>query len=306
MTSGRLLSFLGITVWGAVALTAAPHAFSHRSAPDVSHGPGISYSEDAPVARCSDLHVRFDDHDTVVQTEERTITRSEASVLVVQAESNGGIQVQGWDQDTYSVTLCKAAEAGSGADSTLSKIHLIFQNGELGVAGPSSHDRWSAHLMLRAPKGAALDLRVNNGPLSLHHVDGNLKVHAENGPVTVKDCTGELDLNSHNGPVTLEGNNGKQSVHTENGPVTLSLDGDSWTGAGVEAHATNGPVTLRIPSGYKSGVVIESDGHGPFRCKASVCSEGRKTWDDDRKRIEFGSGPTLIRISTVNGPLSVS
>jgi hypothetical protein len=141
--------------------------------------------------------------------------------------------------------------------------------------------------------------------LSLHHVDGNLKVRAENGPITVTDCTGELDLNSHNGPVTLEGNSGKQSVHTENGPVTLSLSGNSWSGPGIEASATNGPVTLRIPSGFKSGVLLESDGHGPFQCHSSVCSEGRKTWDDDHKRIEFGSGPTLVRVSTVNGPVSV-
>jgi hypothetical protein len=300
MTSRRLLSLLGITVWAAVALTAAPHAFCHR------HASVISYSEDSPTAQCSDLHARFDGHDAVVQTEERTFTRSEAPTLRVQAESNGGVQVQGWDQDSYSVTLCKAAESGGDADSTLSKIHLTFQNGELGVTGPSSHERWSAHLLIRSPKAAALDLHAHNGPLSLHHVNGNVALHAENGPVTVKDCSGELDLNSHNGPITLEGNSGKQSVYTENGPVTLSLDGDSWTGSGVEAHATNGPVTLRIPSGYKSGVVIESDGHGPFKCKASVCSEGRKTWDGDNKRIEFGCGPTLIRISTVNGPLSVS
>lgn len=300
MTSRRLLSLFGITVWAAVALTAAPHTFCHRPASV------ISYSDDSPTAKCSDLQVRFDGHDTVVQTEERTITRSEAPLLRVQAESNGGVQVHGWDEDSYSVTLCKAAEAGSDADSTLSKIHLTFQNGELGVRGPSSPDRWSAHLLIRSPKAAALDLHVHNGPLSLHHVDGNVKLHAENGPVTVKDCSGELDLNSHNGPITLEGNSGKQSVHTENGPVTVSLEGDSWSGSGLEAHATNGPVTLRIPSGYKSGVVIESDGHGPFHCKASLCSEGRKTWEGDRKRIEFGSGPTLIRISTVNGPLSVS
>ena len=51
---------------------------------------------------------------------------------------------------------------------------------------------------------------------------------------------------------------------------------------------------LQIPSGYKSGVILESDGDGPFQCHSSVCSEGRKTWDDDRKRIEFGSGPTLV------------
>jgi len=299
MSSSRLLSFLGILVWSAVALTAAPFALSHR------HPTNISYRDESPASTCADLHVRFDHHDAVLQTEERTITRSEAPTLRVLAESNGGVQVQGWDRDVYSVSLCKAAEAGSDADSILSKIHLTFQNGELGVSGPSSHDRWSAHILLRAPRAASLDLQVNNGPLALFHVDGNLRVRAQNGPISVSGCTGELDLNSHNGPVTLENNGGKQNVHTENGPVTLSLSGDSWSGPGVEAHATNGPVNLMIPSGYKSGVVLESDGRGPFQCRASVCSEGRKTWDDDRKRIEFGSGPTLIRVSTVNGPVTV-
>jgi hypothetical protein len=298
MTSRRLLYVLGVMIWAGVAFTAASRALPHRHAPD------ISYDRETPATSCSDLHVRFDHHDAVFQSEERSITRAEAPTLRVRAESNGGLQVQGWDRDTYSVTLCKAAEAGRDADSLLSRIHLTFTNGELGVSGPSSHDHWSAHILIRAPKAVALDLQVNNGPMTLYHVDGNLKVRAQNGPVTVTDCSGELDLNSHNGPVTLEGNSGKQSVHTENGPVTLSLSGNSWDGAGIEAHATNGPVKLQIPSGYKSGVVLESDGNGPFQCHSSVCSEGRKTWDDERKRIEFGSGPTLVRISTVNGPVS--
>lgn len=299
MTSRRLISLLGIVIWAGVAMTAASRAIPHR------HALSIPISDDSLALGCSDLHVRFDHHDAVMQSEQRTFTRSEAPTLRVLAESNGGIQVQGWDKNTYSVTLCKAAKAGSDAGTTLAKIHLTFQNGELGVAGPSSHDRWSANILIRAPKAATLDLHVNNGPLTLQHVDGNLKVHAENGPVTVTDCTGELDLNSHNGPVTLEGNSGKQSIHTENGPVTLSLSGNSWNGPGIDASATNGPVTLQIPSGYKSGVLLESDGHGSFQCHARVCSEGRKTWDDDRKRIEFGSGPTLVRVSTANGPVSV-
>ena len=223
MISRTFLYVLGIGIWAGVAFSAASRALPHRHAHD------ITYGQDSPAASCSDLHIRFDDHEAVLQTEERTITRSEAPTLRVVAESNGGLQVQGWDQDTYSVILCKAAEAGSGADSLLSRIHLTFQNGELGVSGPSSHERWSAHILLRAPKAAALDLQVNNGPLTLYHVDGNLKVRAQNGPITVTGCTGELDLNSHNGPVTLEGNSGKQTVHTENGPVTLSLSGNSGT-----------------------------------------------------------------------------
>jgi len=302
MTSRKALSLAGILVWAGVALTAAPRAIPHRPA-----AAAASTVLDYDIAEsCSDLHIRFDHRDTVMQSEQRTITKAEAPVLRVRAEYNGGLQVQGWDQATYSVTLCKAAEAGGDADSILSQIHITFQNGELGVSSPPSGDRWNAHLLIRAPKSATMDLQAHNGPVTLRSVDGNVKVRAENGPVTVSGCTGDLDLTSQNGPVTLEGNSGKQTVRTENGPVTVSLTGDKWTGSGLEAHATNGPVRLEIPSGYQSGVILESDGNGPFQCHASVCSEGRKTWDDDHKRVEFGSGPTLVRVSTVNGPVSVN
>jgi len=88
--------------------------------------------------------------------------------------------------------------------------------------------------------------------------------------------------------------------------VDVSLDGTKWSGSGIEAHANNGPLILRIPQGYQSGVLVESEGNSPFQCRASVCSEGRKTWDDERKSIQFGSGPTMIHLSTANGPVSVN
>ena len=302
MTSHKALSLVGILIWAGVALTVAPRAIPHRHPLPVP----VTITNDYDTAEsCSDLHIRFDHHDTVMQSEERTITKAEAPTLRVRAEYNGGLQVQGWDQANYSVTLCKAAEAGGGAESLLSQIHLTFHDGELGVSRPSSGDRWNAHLLIRAPKAAAMDLQAHNGPLTLRRVDGSLKVRSENGPLTITDCTGELDVTSNNGPVTLEGNSGRQKVITENGPVTVSLTGSKWDGSGLEAHATNGPIRLEIPSGYQSGVVLESEG-GPFQCHASVCSEGRKTWDDDHKRVEFGSGPTLVRVSTVNGPVSVN
>jgi len=299
MTSRRALTLAAIVVWVAVALTGSPRALSlHHPARHVS-------SVDLPAANCTDLHIRFDDRETIVQSEERTISKSEAPTLRVHAEANGGLYVQGWDQDVYSVTLCKAVEAGSDAQAILAGMHLSFQDGDLRITSPESSGRWSAHLIIRAPKAAALELQVHNGPMTLDHVDGRVTARAENGPITVANCTGELSLSSRNGPVTLEDNSGKQSVDSENGPLTLSLSGDSWNGPGIDARTTNGPVTLRVPSGYRSGVLLESDGNSPFQCRASVCSEGRKTWDEDHKRVEFGSGPTVVRLSTVNGPVSV-
>lgn len=309
MVSRTLLSALGFTVWTAVLVTAAPRAISHRFNLDESKGThSIEISarhDDAPVANCSDLHIRFDHHDAVIRSDEKTITKAEAPTLRVNAESNGGLQVEGWDQDSYSVTLCKAVEQGSDAENLLSEIKMTFSNGQLGVSGPSSHDRWTAHLLVKAPRAAAMDLHVNNGPMSLYQVNGNLKVRAVNGPITVRGCTGELDLSAENGPVSLEQNGGKQKVTTQNGPISIDLDGQNWSGAGLEAHATNGPVTLRVPSGYQSGVVLESDGNGPFSCRADVCNEGRKTWDEEHKRVEFGPGPTVVHVSAVNGPVTV-
>jgi hypothetical protein len=308
MVSRTLLSVVGFTVWTAVLVTAAPRAISHRNnynGAKGGHSIEIVSHNDSPVESCSDLHMRFDGHEAVMRSEERTITKAEAPTLRVNAESNGGLQVQGWGQNTYAVTLCKAAEQGSDAESVLGQIKLTFSNGELRVRGPSPQNHWSAHLLIKAPSAAAMELNVNNGPMGLYHVEGNLKVRAVNGPITVRGCKGELDLSAENGPVSLEENSGKQSVRTQNGPITIDLDGKNWSGAGLEAHATNGPVTLRVPAGYQSGVVLESDGNGPFSCRASVCDEGRQTWDEEHKRVEFGSGPTVIRVSTVNGPLSV-
>jgi len=302
MVSRTILSSVGITVWAAVLVTAAPRAISHRHSEQPIE---ISVHDEWPAASCSDLHIEFDGRDAVIQSEEKTITKAEAPTLRVQAESNGGVQVQGWDQDTYSVTLCKAARPGSDSDGILGQIKLTFSNGQLGVAGPNSHQQWSAHLLIKAPRAAAMDLNVHNGPMGLFKVQGNLKVHAVNGPVTISGCKGEVTVRAENGPISLEENSGKLDVQTQNGPLTIDLEGTAWNGAGMEAHANNGPVTLRVPSGYQSGVILESDGHGPFSCSASVCNEGRKTWEEERKRVEFGSGPTMVHISTVNGPVSV-
>jgi len=64
-------------------------------------------------------------------------------------------------------------------------------------------------------------------------------------------------------------------------------------------------LTLMVPSGYESSFVVESTNYAPVSCKASICDNARKTWDDQHRRIEYGNAPAMIRLSTVNGPVSV-
>jgi DUF4097 and DUF4098 domain-containing protein YvlB len=121
----------------------------------------------------------------------------------------------------------------------------------------------------------------------------------------LKNFSGDADITAVNGPISLEGGSGNVRVHTENGPLTVALTGKTWSGGGLSADAQNGPLTLIVPNGYQSSFVVESRNYAPVRCQAGICDNARKTWDDNNRRIEFGSMPAMIRLSTVNGPVSV-
>src|SRR5215468_7980261 len=86
------------------------------------HSRNISTRGHEPAASCNDLRIEFDGHDAVVQSEERAFSKAEAPVLRATGESNGGVQVVGWDKDNYSVTLCKAVAPGS--ENLLSQIKM--------------------------------------------------------------------------------------------------------------------------------------------------------------------------------------
>src|SRR5215467_8085105 len=116
MVSRTLLSAIGITVWTAVLVTAAPRVISHRYSNE--HNVRIAKShEEWPAAGCNDLHIEFDGREGVMQSEEKSISKSEAPTLRVDGEHNGGVQVEGSDQASDSVTLCKAARPGADAAS---------------------------------------------------------------------------------------------------------------------------------------------------------------------------------------------
>jgi hypothetical protein len=286
-------------------IPAAPEVLKLASFEFGDNGSGFRGHRDEPAADCNDLRIRLHDEKPMIEPEERIITKSQAQVLRVHAMKNGGAQVQGWDKDTYSVTACKAA-VGSDAKQLLSQIKLQVEGGEVSVSGPSrDEDEWTVYLLIRTPKAADLELSTRNGPAAIYAVDGKINVRAQNGPISVADCTGEADVAAVNGPISFSGNGGKLRLHTENGPISVALGGSNWDGGGLVADAVNGPVTLHVPSGFQSSFVVESSEHTPVTCQASICSETRRTWDDAHRRIEFGSGTPVIRLSTQNGPISV-
>jgi len=262
-----------------------------------SRGMSVNY-DNRDVTDCSQLRVTFDD--TPAATAEEAVNVADLRSLAVRAARNGGINVTGSDSGRFEVKACKAA----AVESALNDIRVSVNGNEVTADGPDG-DRWIVVFLVRSPHGASLDLNASNGPIALRNVDGTISANAVNGPISIRESSGTLNLTTTNGPISLDGGSGTAKLVATNGPITVKLHGATWDGS-LDARSENGPVSLRIPAAFRSGVVVESEGRGPVSCRAEACREARRTSDDeDTRRIELGSGPTAVHLSTSNGPVSV-
>ncbi len=264
------------------------------------HNCGLCISMDdmrGDINDCNQLRVTIDDQPAI--RAEEIVSIGTPRSLVIEAPENGGIHVLGSQSDGYEVKACKAA-ASEGA---LRNIRVSVNGNKVTADGPGD-DRWVVYFLVRAPRSATLELRSHNGPIALQAFNGTVTANAVNGPISLKE-SGTLNIETVNGPISLDGGSGTTKLNATNGPITVKLRGTSWDGS-LDAHTENGPVALKMPAAFRSGVVIASEGRGPVSCHAEACRQARRTWDDeDNRRIELGSGPTVVRLSTVNGPVAV-
>ncbi|MGO9272820.1 MAG: hypothetical protein ACLQOO_21715 [Terriglobia bacterium] len=289
-----------------LSLTVSVLFFSAATVSAKHHSSGLTNSDDDGTAGCSQVQMNFDDRETVRSEQHLTIPSSAEQTLSIRAAENGGIRVIGGAGSEYDVTVCKAA-AGDDRDSAqgrLAAISAAVRNNELSVSGPGGSD-WNAYLIVRAPRNAAMDVAANNGPISLRNLGGAVKAHSVNGPISLKECSGDIQASTENGPISLSGSGGKLRLETQNGPISVDLSGSQWKEDGLEARTENGPLSLKVPAGYAPGVRVEASGHSPMRCSAAVCGQAQRTWDDEHRFIELGSPSPAVRMSTVNGPVSV-
>jgi len=283
------------------ALLVAPAAFARHTNFNVT----ISTGDWEEVTRCDQIRVTIAD-EPAVRAEEQIDASSLRSLKVI-SDRNGGVRVTGWDSPGYSITACKAA----ANPSALAAIHANLSGNELS-ASDSGDSYGIVYFLVRAPHGAVLDLHASNGEVSVHNVDGTITATTENGPVSIKASSGTITARAQNGPISFGGaSSGTVKLTAQNGPITVKLDGTTFNGS-LDASTSNGPLSVKVPRGYRSGVVVESDGHSPFACRAEACTgqiRSMSTGDDDDdffpRRVEFGTGPAVVHLSSHNGPVSV-
>ncbi len=265
----------------------------------------ISTGPEKTISGCEQVRMKVDDREIVRFELERRLPSSVAPPLQVRAAHHGGIHVQGWDGDHYAIKACLGAAGDSLAEAQrlLGQISLSSDGAEVTVKGPSD-EPWMAYLIIQAPHGAAMNLESKNSPIGISAFSGTVEVRNHNGPVSLYDVGGQVRADVMNGPINLTGNRGDHRLNVQNGPITVDLTGSQWESGELEGHTQNGPVTLKLPPDYKSPVRVDTSKHSPVECRAVQCKDSVRTWDKPT-RIEFGGSAPVIRLSTVNGPVTI-
>jgi len=279
----------------ALALAATAQARGYRHDNSIS----ITTADDENITSCDQIRVKFDGERATMR--EEALPAGSLRSLRARTATNGGVHVTGWDRNDWSVVACKAN--APGYEGTGYRPYL--RGNELGVENDDEDRQSVVFFIVRAPRNAVLDLEARNGSIAVEDVSGSITAHTQNGPISLHSVGGKVEAEAQNGPIAYTGSSGSVRLNAENGPISVKLDGTAWNGS-LDAKTQNGPLSLKIPRDYRSGVVVESDGHGPIKCRAEACREARRTFDDDdSRRIELGSGATVVRMSTTNGPISV-
>jgi Toastrack DUF4097 len=244
--------------------------------------PVVAQAQDDP---CRD---RGRDNDYYQHCEVREESMA-AGPLTVDAGSNGGIRVEGWDQNSIRVVAIVQANAReeSRARELASSVQVLVGGGRVSANGPETGRRewWSVSYRINVPRKNDLDLRANNGGISIAAVSGNIRFDTNNGGVTLSDLAGMVRGETHNGGLTVR------------------LAGKSWDGDGIDVETTNGGVTLAIPEGYNAELETRTV-NGGFRADYPLTIQGELSFNRGIT-TRLGSGGPPVRVRTTNGGLKI-
>jgi len=291
------------TLLTAITLIAMASSFVVTAQNRRGDGASVSIDGDGSITRCGDLNVKFGRRPAITEESETPLAASQVSTLRARM-SKGGVFVNGWDRNEYSVKTCKAvADDDPNPTSTFRDIVTTTNGGQLGVSGPADRD-WTANLIVMVPRLSMMEIETSNGPLSLRDLAGNIRVNAGNGPISLKNVGGIVEATTVNGPIAISGASGDQRVSATNGPVSIQLSGSRWDGPGLQVTTKNGPLSIGVPDAYGSGIVIQISDRSPISCSVPACRGVNRTLGSP-STIRLGTGDPVVRVTSGNGPLSV-
>ena len=235
------------------------------------------------------LSERNNNRDRESVCEVRQFTVVAAGTMTVNAEPNGGIQVDGGPRGDILVQakVVAQAETQARAKQIADSVKVTATPSDVSADGPTGLGRregWSVSYRLAVPTVSMLSLKTTNGGISIRDVDGEVEFRTVNGGVKLANMAGNV------------------RGRTSNGGVDVDLEGPGWKGEGLDVETSNGGVHLRIPEQYSAHLETGTV-NGGLNVDFPLTVQGRV---DRQLSANLGSGGAPIRVRTHNGGVKIS
>ena len=141
----------------------------------------------------------------------------------------------------------------------------------------------SVRITLRVPDGVRVDLSTVNGELDIDGVTNEVRANTVNGGINAQNAVGTVRATTVNG-----------SIHLSLGSVDRADD--------LEYETVNGSVTIELPANFGAQIDL-STVNGRVSTDLPITVSG--TLSPRRLRGTVGNGSTRMRVSTVNGSITL-
>jgi len=254
--------------------------------------------------------------------------------------SNGSIEISGWDQDTIDISGTKYARTPELRDALKIEIDHTADTIHIRTVRPSDRrGSMGAKYIIKVPRRTQLErIASSNGSIHTVDVEGPARLKTSNGPVRAENLHGSLDVQTSNGSIDVQNLEGSASLHTSNGRVHAedvrgSLEADTSNGgihvrlvkpeAGrpvkletsngpieltmeavnqneIHASTSNGGITVHLPGGIGANLAAHAS-NSSISTEFEVATQG--TLDKHHLEGKIGAGGPAIELTTSNGSI---
>lgn len=225
------------------------------------------------------------------QTAEEVVTEQfplKNGGLVTLKNSNGKVEIEGWDKEEFYMEAEKQVKAGSRekAEKMLAEVEIMIDQSanEISIEArePQQNsgfwdwifgDEMSVNInyKLRVPRDCRLQIDNTNGSVEISSVEGEIRLETTNGKIVANNIGGTVEGHTTNGSIKTQissiNDRGSIQFTTTNGSIETTLPGNA--SFELRARTTNGSINTDFPvniSGKYVGSRVESsvNGGGPL------------------------------------------
>jgi len=191
--------------------------------------------------------------------------------------SNGSVEISGWDQNTVDISGTKYARTPELRDLLKIEVDHSPNSIQIRTVRPSDrHGNMGARYVIKVPRRTQLDrivssngslhaldlegparLRTSNGAVRVENLAGSLDAQTSNGAIEVQDVDGSANLRTSNGRVRADDVHGAVEAHTSNGGIHVSLEKPE-TGRAIKLETSNGGIDLTMAAVNQNDIHVST------------------------------------------------